>query len=70
MPIAHVQITRFLRITEVMHLIGLSRSQIYKMQGEGSFPHSIGLSKRAVAWSESAIRDWMASRWKSVRQDT
>jgi prophage regulatory protein len=68
MTIEHAQTTRFLRLPEVKRLIGLSRSQIYKMQGEGSFPSSIGLSKRAVAWSELAVRDWMSSKRNPKRK--
>lgn len=62
MTIEHALTTRLLRLPEVMHLIGLSRSQIYKMQGEGTFPLSIALSRRAVAWSDRQVREWMASR--------
>jgi prophage regulatory protein len=68
MTIEPVHPTRYLRLPEVKHLIGLSRSQIYKMQGEGSFPSSIGLSKRAVAWSEVAVRDWMISKERSMKR--
>ncbi|SHL89780.1 transcriptional regulator, AlpA family [Rhodanobacter sp. OK091] len=62
MSFEHALTTRFLRLPEVMCLIGLSRSQIYKMQGEGTFPRSIALSRRAVAWSDREVRQWMACR--------
>ena len=56
---------RLIRLQEVIRLIGLSRSQIYKMQGEGTFPRSIPLAKRSVAWLEREIQIWMAERISS-----
>lgn len=58
----HTQPNRFIRLPEVIHLIGLSRSQIYKMQGEGSFPRSVRLSERSVAWHEVEVLHWMDQR--------
>jgi len=55
-------ITRFLRLPEVIHLIGLSRSQIYKMIEQGTFPAPILLSRRAVAWLDRDIHQWMSLR--------
>ncbi len=54
---------RFLRLKEVMSLIGLGRSTIYKfMADETDFPKSVPLGGRAVAWVESEIEEWMESR--------
>ncbi|MVO18486.1 helix-turn-helix transcriptional regulator [Parasedimentitalea huanghaiensis] len=53
------QISRILRCGDVMAVTGLSRSTIYAMMQEGTFPHAIKLSKRAVGWRESTIREWL-----------
>lgn len=53
---------RILRCKDVMALTGLSRSTLYSMMSEGTFPRSIKLSKRAVGWREAAIRAWMDAR--------
>ncbi|HWU77507.1 MAG TPA: AlpA family phage regulatory protein, partial [Rhodanobacter sp.] len=50
--------TRFLRILQVKQHIGLSRSQIYKMIGEGKFPRQVRLSRRSVAWRWSEVKAW------------
>lgn len=50
---------KFLRLNQVIDQIGLSRSTIYNRIKEGSFPHPIKLGKRAIAWRESTITDWM-----------
>lgn len=53
---------RFLRLKEVMALTGLGRSSIYKFMDENTFPKSVSLGGRAVAWVESEIEDWMSER--------
>ncbi|NOH84670.1 AlpA family transcriptional regulator [Vibrio sp. 03-59-1] len=53
---------RFLRLKEVMALTGLGRSSIYKFMDENTFPKSVPLGGRAVAWVESEIEDWMSER--------
>lgn len=46
----------------VEEITGLSRSTIYAMMDRGEFPRPVKLSSRIVAWPESAIADWLASR--------
>ncbi|EGR2323850.1 AlpA family phage regulatory protein [Vibrio sp. 7-5(1-a)] len=50
---------RFLKLKEVMQKTALSRSAIYRKMGEGSFPKSVSLGDRAVAWIESEVEEWM-----------
>ncbi|SDE47643.1 helix-turn-helix transcriptional regulator [Limimaricola pyoseonensis] len=53
---------RHLRRNDVEHLTGLSRSSLYAMMQKGQFPRPVRLGERAVAWPESAVQDWLASR--------
>ncbi|MCB2128482.1 MAG: AlpA family transcriptional regulator [Rhodobacteraceae bacterium] len=53
---------RHLRRKAVENLTGLSRSAIYDLMAKGAFPRPVKLSSRAVAWPESKIIDWLASR--------
>jgi prophage regulatory protein len=55
-------IDRLMRLAEVQAATGLGRSMIYKLISEGSFPGSIKLTSRAVAWREAAIRAWIENR--------
>jgi prophage regulatory protein len=57
---------RFLRLCQVTQMIGLSRTKIYDMQAKMTFPHSIQLGGRAVAWLEADVRSWMAGRVKAA----
>lgn len=46
-------------------LLGLSRSTLYNMMNDGTFPRPIRLGRKAVAWPHSAIEDWLAAQKQS-----
>lgn len=50
------------RRTEVEEITGLSRSTIYGLMNQGEFPRPIRLTRKAVAWPESVITEWLSSR--------
>jgi prophage regulatory protein len=56
-------IERLLRLPEVELRVGLRKSSIYTMP---DFPKPIVLSRRCVAWKQSEISAWIASRSKRV----
>ena len=58
---------RFLRISEVEALTGLSRTTIYDWSADGRFPRAVRLSGRAVRWIESEVLEWMDERIKQDR---
>lgn len=51
---------RLLRRKEVEHLTGLSRSSIYRAIKEGSFPKSVKIGGRSVAWNSEEIERWIS----------
>lgn len=53
---------RHLRRHAVEQVTGLSRSTIYDLMAKGQFPRPVRLTAKAVAWPESAIAEWLASR--------
>jgi prophage regulatory protein len=53
---------RFIRRNQVQQITGLSRSSIYAMVADGTFPKQIKIGRRAVAWLETEIDDWMHER--------
>ena len=53
---------RILRCKDVMALTGLSRSTLYVMMSEGTFPASVKLSKRAVGWRAAVVQAWLDAR--------
>ena len=50
---------RLLRLPAVKQITGLSRSTIY---ADPSFPRSVKIGERAVAWVEDEINDWIGAR--------
>lgn len=54
---------RFLKMAQVMEMVGLSRSGVYKAISMGVFPKQIKLGtgevKVAARWSEIEVQDWM-----------
>ena len=50
---------KLLRIAQVVELTGLKPSSIYKQIREGKFPRGIKITKRATAWSDKAVADWI-----------
>ena len=54
--------TRLLRLQDVIAAIGMKRSWILQKTKDGEFPKPIKLGERAIAWRESDISDWVATR--------
>ncbi len=56
---------RFLKLKEVMEKTALSRSAIYRKMDEGSFPQTVSLGDRALAWIDSEVEEWMEKFYKT-----
>lgn len=59
-----------LRRPAVEAATGLSRSTLYDMMDRGEFPRPVRIGRRAVAWPESIIQDWLAARPITKRGST
>ena len=53
---------RLVKLPEVLHLCGISRSTMNRWIKSGHFPPPVQIGPRAVAWRESDIREWLESR--------
>jgi len=62
LPTHRAQLDRMLRCKEVQQITSRSRSAIYNGMADGTFPKPVKIGKRAVAWPESVIRQWIAER--------
>jgi prophage regulatory protein len=58
----------FLRLPKVIVLTGLSKSTLYAMIQQKSFPSSILLGRRTVAWLKSEVEEWISERIQASRQ--
>lgn len=50
---------RAMRLPEVQHITGLSRSTIYAMMEAGTFPRQRKASPTIAVWSESEVIAWV-----------
>jgi prophage regulatory protein len=50
---------RILRLPDVLHRTGLSRSTIYMRIASGEFLKPVSLGRRAVGWKYSDLEDWL-----------
>jgi prophage regulatory protein len=53
---------RLIRIDEVQHICGLSRSSIYASIQKGEFPSQVKLSHKSSAWVYSEVLAWVNTR--------
>lgn len=60
--------TRLLRMPTVQQMTGFSRTEIYKRMKEGTFPQSIKLGKRSIAWSAATIEAWIQDLEKEANK--
>lgn len=56
MPVSDAVQERFIRLPEVMHLCGLSRSTIYDLISREAFPKQISLGGKNVAWAGRSLK--------------
>ena len=57
---------RFIRFSELQHMVGLGRTKIYDKIKAGTFPRQIRLGK-AAAWVESEVQEWMREQINQSR---
>lgn len=53
---------RILRLPDLLHKTGFSRTTAYRMIKEEGFPKPIALGGRSVGWIESEIDGWIEER--------
>lgn len=52
----------FLRLPEVKAVTGLSKTSLYALIRDHSFPAPVRVGPRAVAWVRSEVKQWAANR--------
>lgn len=57
----------FLRLPEVKAMTGLSKSSLYALIREKTFPAPVRLGPRAVAWVKSEVTHWAMERVRQSR---
>jgi len=52
----------FMRIKEVIKTSGLPETTLYRCIREGTFPKSVKIGAKAVAWPASQVNQWVEDR--------
>jgi prophage regulatory protein len=58
---------RFIRQPEVLNLVGVSRTTIWRMEKKGGFPKRIKISSNTAVWIESEIHAWMVKQYSDLK---
>ena len=53
---------RLLRLSEVLERCPFSKAQLYTLIKKHDFPRPVRIGLRSVAWRESDVRRWIATR--------
>lgn len=61
-PSSNLDDVSFLRLPEVKAVTGLSKTSLYMLIREQSFPAPVRLGPRAVAWVRSEVKQWATNR--------
>lgn len=56
------KLQKWIRVHEVIALTSLSRPTIYRLMKAGKFPKSVTIGSKTVAWRESDLLAWQASK--------
>ena len=62
MPSGNRTRPHFLRISEVIHRVGVSRATIYRWKREGTSPKQIAIGANSIVWLESDVTQGMDQR--------
>ncbi|MGY8813043.1 MAG: helix-turn-helix transcriptional regulator [Pseudomonadales bacterium] len=54
-----------LRLPNVCALVGLSKSQIYRLIRAGEFPTPVRIGANSVAWSADRVNTWIQDKINS-----
>ncbi len=54
--------SKFLTQKQVVDLVGLSRTTIWRLERAGQFPRRLQVSAKAVRWNQTEIFEWISSR--------
>lgn len=59
---------RFLRMPDVIKMVGIGRTVIYERIKAGTFPAPVQIGARAVAWDEEEVAIWQQGLARGVKK--
>ena len=61
---------RLIRATEVQHKCGFKRTTLWRLVQDGQFPEPVHLTRKAIAWREEEVDQWIKERLPVVANVT
>jgi prophage regulatory protein len=58
---------KIIRQREVVHLTGLSRTTIWRLERAGQFPKRRRLTRNTIGWKATEVLGWIDSRPRGLR---
>lgn len=55
---------RLLRPSDILDLLSISKSTLWRWVQDGIFPEPIRLTSKTVGWTESTINEWLTAQKK------
>ena len=52
----------FMKAAEVLEILGVAKSTLWRWYNAGNFPRPVRLGDRAVAWRRADVEEWIANR--------
>lgn len=56
---------RLMRLREVLHICGMSRTSLYRVMKAHEFPTPVKLSARSIGWRQDEVLEWVENRSNS-----
>jgi prophage regulatory protein len=53
---------RFLRQSELLRQLGVSRATLYRWRQSGHFPKALRIGPKILAWRENDVLQWLRDR--------
>jgi prophage regulatory protein len=60
---------RFLRMPDLIKLVGIKRTVIYERIKNGTFPKPVQIGARAVTWDEEGLAKWQNDLPRGVKAE-
>ena len=57
-----METNQIIRAPEVIAMVGMSRTTLWRMERDGTFPKRLQLSTRNVGWNRSSVVRWIQER--------
>ncbi|WP_281926773.1 helix-turn-helix transcriptional regulator [Roseibium album] len=63
------ELVKIVGLPELLDLVPLSRTQIWRLEKQGAFPTRIRIGQRRIGWRADELQDWLEQRTRADSHD-